>query len=325
VKTLIDFGGSPVFALAGIDGLGRKVIHEGMLIEGPQGWGEFSPAPDCDHRTLVRWLTAAIEPGTVGWADPLRGRIPVSVAVPATDAARAHGIAAAAGCRTADVTVAAHPASLGDDLARVEAVRDALGADGVIRVNAGGRWDVDAAAAAITRLDRAARGIQFVEQPCRTAGEVAAVRCRVDVPVAIRALPGHTDDLRAMNVAGSADLAVLYCGPLGGVRRSLRVAEACGVPCVVSSPSQTSIGLAAGVALAGALPDLPFASSLGTLSLLGGDVVTAARSLVAAGGYLPVAPAPPAPDGDHLAECLLTDPVRRDRWRERLRVAAGAV
>lgn len=325
VKTLIDFDDAPVFAIPVIDVLGRESIREGMLIEGPQGWGEFSPDPDCDDRALARWLTAAIEPGTVGWPDPVRGRIPVSVAVPATDAARAHEIVTAAGCRTADVTVGGHPALLGEDAARVEAVRDALGAGGAIRCNVNGSWDVDTAVTAIAWLDRAAQGIQFVEQPCRTAREVAAVKCRVDVPVAVRALPGHTDDLRAMNLVGIADVAVLYCGPLGGVRRSLRVAEACGLPCVISSAGESSIGLAAGAALAGALPDLPFASRLGARSLPDGDLVAAARSLIPVDGHLPVAPTPPAPDADRLARCLLTDRRRRERWRERLRVAAAAL
>ena len=49
--------------------------------------------------------------------------------------------------------------------------------------------------------------------------------------------------------------------------------EACGLPCVVSSALQTSVGLAAEVALAGALPELQFACGLGTGALLAADVV----------------------------------------------------
>src|SRR5204863_277773 len=77
----------------------------------------------------------------------------------------------------------------------------------------------------------------------------------------------------------------------------LRVVEAAGVPAIVSSLYETSVGLAAGVALAAALPDLPFACGLGTAPLLAGDVV--ADPLVPEAGVLPVRR--PEPDPDLLA------------------------
>jgi O-succinylbenzoate synthase len=60
--------------------------------------------------------------------------------------------------------------------------------------------------------------------------------------------------------------------PIGGVHACLRVAEQIGLPVVVSSALETSVGLAAGLALAAALPELPYACGLNTLSLLDGDV-----------------------------------------------------
>ena len=65
---------------------------------------------------------------------------------------------------------------------------------------------------------------------------------------------------------------VLKQQPLGGVRAALQVAEAAGVPAVVSSMMETSVGIAAGVALAAALPELPYACGLATASMLAGDV-----------------------------------------------------
>jgi O-succinylbenzoate synthase len=102
--------------------------------------------------------------------------------------------------------------------------------------------------------------------------------------------------------------------PLGGVRAALRVAEACGLPAVVSSAVDTSVGLAAGVALAAALPELPYACGLATMSLLAGDVTAA--PLAEAGGLLPVR-RPPV-DLDALARWE-TDP---EPWRERALAAA---
>ena len=87
---------------------------------------------------------------------------------------------------------------------------------------------------------------------------------------------------------------VLKVQPLGGVRACLAVAEACGLPVVVSSAIETSVGIAAGLALAGALPELPFACGLGTVTLLDGDVCS--DSLVPVDGSLPVSLSAPEPD-----------------------------
>ncbi len=111
---------------------------------------------------------------------------------------------------------------------------------------------------------------------------------------------------------------MLKCYPLGGVRRALRVAELCDIPAVVSSTTDTTIGLSAGLALAGALPELPFACGLGTRLLLGGDVVAGPRSLVPVDGYLPVAPTPPTPDPELLARYRMVSPGDIAWWRTRL-------
>ena len=66
----------------------------------------------------------------------------------------------------------------------------------------------------------------------------------------------------------AADIAVLKVQPLGGVAACLRIAEQIGLPVVVSSALETSVGIAAGVALAAALPELPYACGLATLQLL---------------------------------------------------------
>jgi o-succinylbenzoate synthase len=320
MQTMIDFDDAPVFAMPGFGGIGTR---EGMLIEGPQGWGEFSPHDDCDDRAAARWLTAAIESGTVGWPDPVRGRVPVAVTVPAVDPHRAHEIVANADCRTAEVTVGDRTSALADDVARLEAVRDALGQDGVIRCRVNGVWDVDTAVSAIAALDRAAGRLEYVEQPCHTARELAAVRNRVDVPIAT-AVPIRPHDAPRTSLVDVADVAVLRCGPLGGVRRALVIAEACGLPCVVASTGQSTIGLAAGLALAGALPELRYASAFDTASLLSGDLVAGPRSLIPVGGYLPVAPMPPAPDPQLVTQYALADSGRIAWWRDRLRTARTA-
>ena len=71
-------------------------------------------------------------------------------------------------------------------------------------------------------------------------------------------------------------------------RACLRIAEDIGMPVVVSSAVETSVGIAAGVALAAALPELDYACGLATVQLLAGDVST--ESLLPVEGALPVRP-----------------------------------
>ena len=293
-------------------------VREGVLIEGPVGWGEFCPFADYGDTESASWLATAIEQGTVGWPEPVRDRVPINCTVPAVDPERAHDITARSGCRTAKVKVADHAESLVEDLARVEAVRDALGSGGAIRVDANGGWDVETAVSHVRQLDRAAGGLEYVEQPCRTIEELAAVRRRVDVRIAADESIRRAEDPLRVAVAGAADVAVIKCAPLGGVRRSLQVAAAAGLPCVVSSALETSVGLAAQLALAGALPELDLACGLGTLSLLEGDVVAGADSLRPVDGYLPVPRTPPTPDPGLLTTYDITDPQRAAWWRDRL-------
>ncbi|HXT42874.1 MAG TPA: o-succinylbenzoate synthase [Pseudonocardiaceae bacterium] len=320
----VDFGAARVYAIPMRTRFRGITVREGMLIEGPAGWGEFCPFTDYDDTVSASWLATTIEQCTLGWPEPVRDRISINCTVPPVGPDRAHEITARSGCRTAKVKVADHPESLAEDLARVEAVRDALGPSGAIRVDANGVWDVDSAVAAIRLLDKAVGGLEYVEQPCRTIEELAAVRRQVDVRIAADESIRRAEDPLRVAVAGAADVAVIKCTPLGGVRRSLQVAEAARLPCVVSSALETSVGLAAQVALAGALPELDFACGLGTLSLLDGDVVPDAASLRPVDGYLAIPRTPPTPDPALLDTYELTDPEQAAWWRDRLaRISAS--
>lgn len=289
----------------------RTDIREGMLLPGPAGWGEFCPFPEYGDAECVPWLAAAVEAAERGWPAPVRERVPVNAIVPVVAPERAAEIVRASGCATAKIKVADAAGSLGADVERVAAVRDALGPGGRLRVDANGAWDVDGAVAAIAALDRAAGGLEYVEQPCATVEELAAVRRKVDVRVAADESIRRAEDPLRVAVAEAADVAVLKCAPLGGVRRALEIAEACGLPCVVSSALQTSVGLAGEIALAAALPELGFACGLGTGALFTTDVV--AEPLMPVDGWVPVlrsAPEPMAVPG--------ADPDRAAWWEARL-------
>ncbi len=288
-------------------------VREGVLLEGAAGWGEWSPFLEYDARVAEPWLRCAEEQAAGDWPAPLRTAVPVNVTVPAVGPERAHEIVADSGCVTAKVKVAEPGQSRGEDEERVVAVRDALGPQGRIRVDANGAWSVSEAVLAVRHLDRAAGGLEYVEQPCASVEELAAVRRAVDVPIAADESIRRAADPYRVRDLEAADIAVLKVQPLGGVRACLRIAEDIGLPVVVSSALETSVGIAAGVALAAALPELPYACGLATVRLLEDDVAT--EPLVPVGGVLPVR----TPDVDPAAlDRLAAAPVRVAHWTARL-------
>ena len=286
--------------------------REALLLQGPHGWGEFSPFVEYDDEEAALWLAAALEQASTAWPTPVRDEVPVNATVPAVAADDVPSVLARfPGCTTAKVKVAQPGEALRDDVDRVSAVRSCLGPEGRIRVDANAAWSVDDAVRALAAL--APYGLEYVEQPCASVEELAAVRRRSAVPVAADESVRKVEDPLRVARAGAADVLVLKVAPLGGVRAALAIADEAGLPVVVSSALETSVGISAGVALAAALPSLPYACGLATTSLLEGDVVTA--SLDGHGGVL--RPGRVVPD-----EALLrrwAAPPDRDRWwRDRL-------
>jgi o-succinylbenzoate synthase len=285
-------------------------VREGMLFEGPAGWAEWSPFLDYDDTTCVSWLRAAREAAVDGWPAPVRTAVPVNCTVPAVDPAKAAEIVRASGCGTAKVKVAEPGQTLADDLARVEAVRDSIGS-GRVRIDANGGWSVDEAVLCLKELSRF--DLEYVEQPCATVQELAAVRRRTDVPVAADESIRRAEDPMLVKKLEAADIAVLKVQPLGGVRACLDIAEQLGLPVVVSSALETSVGIAAGVALAAALPELPYACGLATVSMFTSEVV--AEPLLPVDGVLPVKRVQPDPA---LLEAARADVDRTAVWEERM-------
>lgn len=298
----------------------RITVREGVLLRGPAGWGEFSPFADYDVPESTAWLRAAVEDATCERPTPRRGTVPVNVTIPVVAPAEAHRLALVGGAGTAKVKVADPGVPLADDIARLEAVRDALGPAARIRVDANGAWDLDEALRAIPLLDRAAGGLEYVEQPVASLADLAAVRRRVAVPVAADELVRRAEDPLRVARAGAADLLVMKVQPLGGIRRCLELAERAGLPVVVSSAIESAIGLSAGVALAASLPALPHACGLATGALLTADL--ADPPLRAHNGALPVSR--PEPSDDLLAASAADD-ARARAWERRLAACADTL
>lgn len=295
----------------------RGILHrEALLLRGPAGWGEFAPFPEYDDAEAAPWLAAAVEAAWHGYPAPLRHSVPVNGTVPAVPVEQVEGVLARFGAVSAvKVKVAERGQSVAEDLARVAEVRRLL-PDAGIRVDANGGWDVPTAVGALESLAEA--GLEYAEQPVPEIAGLREVRLELQrrgIPVLIAAdesVRKETDPLRVAR-EDAADLIVVKVAPLGGVRRALEIVAAAGLPAVVSSALDTSVGIRAGVALAASLPRLPYACGLGTLSLMAGDVTE--DPLLPDGGGLAVRDVPVS---EELLERCAASPERRQWWLDRL-------
>lgn len=261
-----------------------------VLLEGPRGWGEWSPVPGfpCDPR---RALQAALEAARGEWPAPVRDVVPVNALVgdtfdPERDGPRL------AGYECVKVKVG----DLGD-VERVAAVRDVIGPHVKLRIDANGRWDTETAQRRLALMAR--YDLECVEQPAPTIEDLAFLRRHTDIPIVADECIRSEADCDRLRVLDAADAIALKVQACGGVHAALRWSERAGLPVVVTSMLETSVGLAAGLALAAALPDLPFACGLGTGALLARDVT--ADPLIAVDGRLAVRV--PVVDPGLLARC----------------------
>jgi o-succinylbenzoate synthase len=278
--------------------------REVALIEGPAGWGEFGAFVEYDPPEAAYWLASGIEAAYRPPPPLLRDRIPINATVPAVAAAEvAEVLARFPGVRTAKVKVAEPGQTLADDVDRVNAVRELVP---TVRVDANGGWSVDEAAEAAAALT-ADGPLEYLEQPCATVDELAALRRRIEVPIAADESIRKADDPLAVVRAHAADIAVLKVAPLGGVSALLAIAAQIDIPIVVSSALDSAVGIGQGLTAAAALPQLGHACGLGTGGLFVEDVALTAAPV---DGNLAVGPV--APDPARLHE--LGAPSRRRQW-----------
>lgn len=268
-----------VFALPLKRAFRGVTVREGVLFEGPSGWAEFAPFKDHTDEHAGRWLTAAIEQAYGSWPSLQRTSIPVNAIVPIADAAATKQLvddAVASGITTIKTKVGSE--DFDDDVARVAAIRGCLDdadVDGRIRIDVNQQWTLMQAIDRLAVLDAIAGGLEYVEQPVGDIADLAAIRRAVDVPIAVdeglRLSEEPTATLaRLRNIA---DVIVLKSIPLGGVHAALELAAQTDLPIVVSGSLDSSVGLASGLWLAGALTELPYACGLATGALLADDVV----------------------------------------------------
>ena len=256
--------------------VGDVVERDGVLIEGPSGWGEFSPLPSWSEDERAAAKRAAIEAATEPFPEAARARVEVNTMVPRVSPEQAARMAVDSGCDTIKIKV-------GDaaSVERVRAVRDAL-PRARIRLDANGAWDPDTAGIFLAQV----RGldIELIEDPVSTMEEMARVRRGSAVLIAAESRVRTIEDARMLRKLEAADVIVIKPQRIGGARAALDAAAEAGLPAIASSALETSVGLAMVVAVAAALPDAPFAHGVGTAGLLERDVTT--HPLLPVGGVM---------------------------------------
>jgi O-succinylbenzoate synthase len=293
-------------------------VREALLMRGPAGWTEFSPFVEYGDAEAAAWLSAAID---FGWREvPLPSGAPTHLRVNATlPAVGADAVDAILdrfpGCRTVKVKVAEAGQSLSDDVARVAKARKYLGPDGRIRIDANGGWNVDEAEHAIHSL--AEFDLEYVEQPCATADELAQIRKRVKymgIPVAADESVRKAADPIAVARAKAADILIIKAQPLGGISSALKIIKKAKLPVVVSSALDTSVGLSMGAHLAASIPGgTTFDSGLATAALLAADVTES--PLLPVDGQIPVQRVDVS---GQLLDEYAASPARTQWWLDRL-------
>ena len=297
--------------------------REGLVFQGPSGWGEFAPFAEYDDVIAGRWLAGALEMAFGKFPKLVRDQVPVNAIVPATDEMTAYELVERAvtrsGISTVKVKVAQVGQSLADDVARVRAVRSALSsngiADGKIRLDVNGGWSLERAEKELNILVDAANGLDYVEQPCANLSDLKQLRARTEVCIAVDEGLRLAAEFDVLAIRDAADVLIVKSLPLGGIVQALRLIDRIGLPVVVSGSMDTSVGLASSLFLAGSVTELYGACGVGTGPLLALDLVHTTK--LAHNGVMDVERTDP--DLDCLAVAhALTSQQQQSSWRTRM-------
>ena len=282
--------------------------REVALMQGPQGWGEFSPFLEYDDNECAPWLASAIEAATVARPERFRNEIAINGTIPElNDKKEIEDLMRTfSGAKTFKVKVGGN---LTEDVMRVARVFSNA-PKAAIRVDVNGLWSVDEALTNLYAYYEEIGPLEYVEQPCATIEELRELKRRIKIPLRIAAdevIRKATDPFK-VDLTDAADIVMLKAQPLGGIRRSLEIAQHHGLPVVVSSALESAIGIEYGLELAASISDLNFDCGLATGSLLTRDV--AEHKIV--DGKIALGQISPQLDG------LDVSPERFEWWKNRI-------
>lgn len=289
IAPLPEFGGSGL-ALARAQWpqlaalLTRKTVGEGLEllhVEGERGMWEPTlrcglemALLDAEGKIVGRSVGALL----AGAGEMPRPKVQVNAVVGATktDAAIAEAreaVNAGFGCIKLKVGMAG---TREQEIERVAAVRDALGPNVHLRLDANEAWSFEQAVSILAAC--AGCDIQYVEQPLKARDLVGmrALRQAVAVPIAADEAVGGLASARRALDGEAADVLIVKPQLAGGLRvgqQIIREAAERGVGCVVTSTLEAGIGVTAALHLAAASPEITLECGLATLPLLADDLL----------------------------------------------------
>jgi L-alanine-DL-glutamate epimerase-like enolase superfamily enzyme len=129
----------------------------------------------------------------------------------------------------------------GDDAGQVRAVREAVGPEARIRVDANATWDVDAAKRTLRELEEL--DVELAEQPVATLEEAAVVAASTSIPIAADESVASRADAERAVALGACDLAGVKLSKVGGPEQAIAIAEV--LPSYLSSALDGPVGIAA--------------------------------------------------------------------------------
>ena len=283
-------------------------VREVALMQGPQGWGEFSPFLEYDDNECRPWLASAIEAATVSRPARYRDAIAVNGIIPElNDKKEIESLMRTfSGAKTFKVKVGNN---LVEDVIRVARVFSNA-PKAAIRIDVNGLWSVEEALTHLYAYYEEIGPFQYVEQPCATVEELRELKRKIKIPLRIAAdeVIRKAPDPFAVDLTDAADVVMLKVQPLGGIQRCLDIANHHGLPVVVSSALESAIGIEYGLDLATSISDLTFDCGLATGSLLASDV--AAHEI--SDGKITLGQISPRLDG------LDVSPERFEWWKNRI-------
>ena len=283
-------------------------VREVALFRGSQGWSEFSPFLEYDDQEAATWMRSALEAANTPWPELFHEKIAINATLPIVEP---HLVASILerfpGSSRVKIKV--------DDFARgaeVVAAVLTINAGVRIRLDVNGGWSSEEALANILAYHRRFGDVfEYIEQPCKTLPELAEVKSRTAIPVAVDESIRKHLSADFQGFSRYADVAILKWQPLGGFEAAHKIAEEIGLPVVISSALETGIGISHGLALAASFQGLRTACGLGTVALFESDISFPAVHLT--DGYLEVKRREPVD-----FERYLATPERREHWKRRI-------
>jgi len=246
-------------------------FREIALFEGPAGWSEFSPFIEYSNKESSTWLKAAIEGATKEPPKPIRDQVEINATLPNVKVSEVKELLAGFnGCNTIKIKINDFET---DQALLIECLKEIPKAK--FRLDVNGGWALEEAIANVQSYEKAFGSlIEYIEQPCTDFADLNSLRNSTGIKIAVdesirKYLAGDLTKIKEV-----ADIAIIKWAPTGGIVAALEVIEKIGLPVVISSALDSSVGISHGLSLAEAIPNLYGACGLGTVCLFEGDVTS---------------------------------------------------